>query len=146
MAETRPYGATLRWTDGLQFVATSGASNHAIVLDGNPEVGGADTGMRPMEALLCALGGCTGMDVISVLRKKRLNVTAFEVRVSGERAEEHPRRYTHITLEFVVTGRDIPATAVERAIELSQTKYCGATASLNAQVDYTYRIVEPGDA
>ncbi|MGI6379171.1 MAG: OsmC family protein [Anaerolineae bacterium] len=142
MAEQRPYGATLRWTEGMQFVATAGGSNHAIVLDGNPEVGGADTGMRPMEALLCALGSCTAMDVISVLQKKRLDVRAFEVRLAGQRAEEHPKRYTHITLTFVVTGHGIPESAVERAIELSQTKYCGATASLNAEIDYTYEVRE----
>jgi len=142
MAEQGPYGATLRWTEGMQFVATASASNHAIVLDGNPEVGGADTGMRPIEALLCALGSCTAMDVISVLQKKRLDVRAFEVLVNGQRAEEHPRRYTQITLTFVVTGHKIPEAAVERAIELSQTKYCGATASLNAEIAYTYEIRE----
>jgi len=142
MAEKRPYGATLKWTNGLQFVATAGVSNHAIVLDGSPKVGGADTGMRPMEALLVALGGCTGMDVISILQKKRVAVTGFEVRLSGDRAEEYPKRYERIKLEFVVMGRDIPEAAVKRAIELSQTKYCGATASLNADVSYTYRIVE----
>jgi putative redox protein len=142
MAEQSPYGATLRWTEGLQFVATASGSNHAIVLDGNPEVGGADTGMRPMEALLCALGSCTAMDVVSVLQKKRLDVRAFEVRVAGQRAEEHPKRYTQITLTFLVTGHEIPAAAVERAIELSQTKYCGATASLNAEIGYTYEVRE----
>ena len=142
MAEQGPYGATLRWTEGMQFVATASASNHAIVLDGNPEVGGADTGMRPLEALLCALGSCTAMDVISVLQKKRLDVRAFEVLVNGQRAEEHPRRYTQITLTFVVTGHEIPEAAVERAIELSQTKYCGATASLNAEIAYNYEIRE----
>ena len=140
MAEPSPYGATLRWTEGLQFVATASGSNHAIVLDGSPEVGGADTGMRPMEALLCALGSCTAMDVISVLQKKRLDVRAFEVLVNGQRADEHPKRYTQITLTFVVTGHDIAEAAVERAIELSQIKYCGATASLNAEIDYTYEI------
>jgi len=69
-------------------------------------------------------------------------VRAFEVRLAGQRAEEHPKRYTHITLTFVVTGHGIPESAVERAIELSQTKYCGATASLNAEIDYTYEVRE----
>ncbi|MGC9361040.1 MAG: OsmC family protein [Anaerolineae bacterium] len=146
MAEKHPYDATLTWTSGLQFVGTAGGSKHAIVLDGSPDVGGADTGMRPMETLLLALGGCTGMDVISILQKKRVDVTGFEVHLNGERADEYPKRYERITLEFVVKGKDVSEAAVERAIELSQTKYCGATASLNADISYTYRIVDDGAA
>jgi putative redox protein len=146
MSEKHPYGAALTWTSGLQFVGTAGGSNHAIVIDGSPDVGGADTGMRPMETLLLGLGGCTGMDVISILQKKRVNVTGFEVRLNGERAKEYPKRYERITLEFVIKGRNVSEEAVKRAIELSQTKYCGATASLNADISYTYRIVENDEA
>ena len=93
-----------------------------------------------MEALLISLAGCTGMDVISVLQKKRQRVTGFSVQVQGFRAEEHPRRYERIELEFVVRGWNVSDAAVARAIELSQTKYCGVTASLNCDITYTYRI------
>ena len=93
-----------------------------------------------MEALLISLASCTGMDVISVLRKKRQKVTRFRVLVMGQRADEHPRRYTHIDLEFVVRGHDVSEQAVARSIELSQTKYCGVTATLNCGVAYVYTI------
>jgi len=136
------YSAQVTWVEGLQFVARAEASGHAIVLDGAAEHGGLESGARPMEALLLSLGGCTGMDVISVLLKKRQHVTGFRVNVKGIRAEEHPRRYVRIELEFVVRGRGVAAQAVERAIELSQTKYCGVTASLNSEIVHTYRIEE----
>jgi putative redox protein len=128
------------WTAGLQFVGHAEGSGAAIVLDGSAEYGGIGSGMQPIEALLVSLVGCTGMDVISVLRKKRQRVTSFQVRASGTRADEHPKRYTHIDLEFVVRGHEVSEAAVSRAIELSQTKYCGVTASLNCDVAYSYRI------
>ncbi len=136
------YTGQVTWVEGLQFVARAGASGHAIVLDGVAEHGGLESGTRPMEALLLSLGGCTGMDVISVLLKKRQQVTGFRVNVKGIRAEEHPRRYVRIELEYVVRGRNVSPQAVERAIELSQTKYCGVTASLNSEIVHAYRIEE----
>jgi putative redox protein len=93
-----------------------------------------------MEALLLSLAGCTGMDVISILQKKRQRVTDFRVNVRGERAPEYPRRFVRIELEFVVRGWNISEEAVRRAIELSSTKYCGVTASLNAEVVRSQRI------
>jgi putative redox protein len=95
-----------------------------------------------MEALLLSLAGCTGMDVVSVLRKKRQHVTGFYVRVSGTRATEHPKRYVRIKLEYVVRGHDVSEHAVARAIELSQSKYCGVTASLNSEIVTSFRIEE----
>jgi len=128
------------WVHGLQFVSQGKTSNAAIVLDGAPEAGGGGTGLRPMEALLVSLSGCTGMDVISVLQKKRQQVSGLWINVRGLRAEEHPKRFVRIEIEFVVRGRDVSPEAVARAIELSQTKYCSVAASLNAEIVHTYRI------
>ncbi len=93
-----------------------------------------------MELLLLALGGCTGMDVISILRKKRQDISGLEIRVRGIRAPEHPRRYEEIEVEFVVRGRNVSEAAVARSIELSHGKYCGVTATLDAPVRTSYRI------
>jgi putative redox protein len=132
----------LRWTDGLQFVGRAGdeQTSHgpAVVLDSHD--GGS--GASPMDLLLIGLGGCTAMDVISILKKKRVYVTGFEINVSGERAEEHPKRYTDIHIEYVVYGKGIKPRDVERSIELSEEKYCSARASLNANLTSSYLIVE----
>jgi putative redox protein len=140
MAEISIVKTDLTWVAGMQFVAHAAGSNVAIVLDGGLENGVGGTGVRPMEALLLSLAGCTGMDVISILRKKQQRVTAFRVNVNGERAPEPPQRYTRIHLEYVVRGWDVAEAAVVRSIELSQTKYCSVSASLNAEIDYTYRV------
>lgn len=104
----------------------------------------SEGGPRPMELLLIGLAGCTGMDVVSILQKKRQSFTGLQVQVTAERAEEHPRVYTQIHLEYVVTGEGVDPKAVERAIELSDTKYCSASAMLRqaAEITTSYRIVE----
>jgi putative redox protein len=130
--------AELTWTEGLQFVARAG-HGPAVVLD-NPEGG---SGASPMELLLMAIAGCTAMDVISILDKKRMAVSGFKVNISGSRADEHPRRYTQIHIEYVVYGRGINPEGVQRAIELSENKYCSATASLNADITNSFRIEAP---
>ncbi len=142
MAKKMVNKARLTWIEGLQFVGRAENSGAAMVLDGDPEHGGLGSAVRPTEALLFALQGCMAMDVISVLQKKRQRVTAFHVKAQGARAEEHPRRYETINLEFVVRGWDVSEQAVARAIELSYTKYCSVRASLNAEISYTYRIEE----
>ncbi len=114
----------------MSFEGT-GPSGLTLPMDTSSQFGGDDNGFRPMELLLIGLAGCTGMDVISILKKKRQDVTAFEVRVQGERAEDHPKVFTHIVVEYVVTGRDLDPVAVERAVELSSTKYCSAEAMLD---------------
>jgi len=100
-----------------------------------------------MELVLMALAGCTGMDVISILRKKRQDVTGYEINVRGVRAETHPMVYTHITVEHVVTGHRVDPAAVARAVELSETKYCSVSGMLRkaAQIESTYRVVEAGE-
>lgn len=130
-------------TGDMAFSAQAG-SGHTVLLDAAEHGGGHDQGFRPMEMLLVGLSGCTGMDVISILRKKRQDVTRYEVRVRGERAEDHPMVFTDITVEHIVTGHNIDPQAVARAIELSETKYCGAGATLGktAHLKHTFRIVE----
>jgi putative redox protein len=135
--------AKVKYVDGLQFVGEA-SSGHAIVMDGDPEVGGSDTGMRPMELLLVALGGCSGMDVISILRKKKQKVTSLEMEVKGKKAEKYPKKYTDIEIQFVVKGKDISEDAVKRAVELSMEKYCSVKATLEgtAKIDFSYKIVQ----
>ncbi len=135
--------ALVKLETGMQFDAESGSGHH-VTLDAAEHGGGHNAGFRPMELLLMGLGGCTGMDVISILRKKREPVTGYEVHVSGIRAEEHPMVFVEITVEHVVTGRHIQPEAVARAIQLSKERYCGAGAMLGkvAHLTHTFRIVE----
>jgi len=128
--------------EGMQFVARAEGSGGTIVMDGSPDFGGVSSAARPMEVLLMALAGCTGMDVISILRKKRQRVSRMRVVVHGQRAEEHPRRYERIELEFIVRGWAVDDAAVARSIELSREKYCGVTASLNSEVVTSFRVEE----
>jgi putative redox protein len=137
--------ASVDLLDGMAFRATSG-TQHELIMDAAPEVGGSDGGPRPMEMLLIGLGGCTGMDVISILRKMHQDVTGYQIRVRGDRAVDHPRIFTAIGVEHVVRGRGLSAEAVRRAVELSATRYCSAAAMLGrvARIEETYRIVDDG--
>ena len=129
--------AQLKWIDGMQFIARAG-DGPAVVIDDPESKGGAS----PMQLVLIGIAGCTAVDVILIMQKKRAAVTDFQVSISGERAAEHPKRYTNIQIEYVLHGRDINPKAVEQAIELSETKYCSAMASLNARFTSSYRIVD----
>lgn len=135
--------AKITYVKGLQFVGDS-SSGHAVVMDGEPSVGGHNTGPRPMELLLLGAGGCSGMDVISILKKKRQEVTGLEIRVKGKKAEDYPKKFTHITLEFIVKGRNISEEAVEKAIELSMNKYCSVKATLGgaAKIGFSCKIIQ----
>jgi len=124
--------------DGMVFDAVTN-SGHTLTLDAGPEVGGADQGATPMELLLLGLGGCTGMDVISLLRKMRQAVTAYHVELFAARADEHPKVMTDITVTHVVTGRSLDPAKVRRAVELSATRYCPASAMLGAAAPITHR-------
>jgi len=134
--------ATVRWTEGMQFVGQGAKSGQTNVMDAAPEAGGQNTGPRPMEVLLFGLGGCTGMDVVSILRKKRQPFTGLEIKISGERAPEHPKRFTAIHMEYVVYGKGLDPKAVEESIRLSQEKYCSAKASFNCPITSSYHIIE----
>jgi putative redox protein len=137
--------AQVTWVGpGLRLVG-EGGHGPAIVLDHVlPDEERQEGGPRPMELLLIGLAGCTSMDVISVLQKKRQPITGLEAKVSAERVEEHPKVYTTIHVEYVVKGKGVKPEAVERAIELSETKYCSAMAMLRqtAEITTSYRIVE----
>jgi putative redox protein len=141
MIEIMTAQATLEMS--MRFDAVSGSGHH-VTLDAAEHSGGQNAGFRPMELLLVGLAGCTGMDVISVLRKKREPVTAYEVHVRGMRAEDHPMVFVEITVEHIVTGHQIQPEAVARAIALSEGRYCGAGAMLGkvAHLTHVYRIVE----
>ena len=129
--------ATVRWTSGMQFRGT-GAAGAAITMDARPEQGGRDTGPSPMETVLLALGGCTGMDVVSILQKMRAPLEGLEVRITADRAEEHPKVFTRIALEYVFTGTGLKPEQLTRAVELSQTRYCSVSAMLRRVTDFTY--------
>ena len=133
----------LKQIKGLSLAAR-GESNHWVTMDGPEKLGGSDAGVRPKELLLMSLAGCTGSDVVSILQKKRVNLTDFEINITAQQAEEHPKVFTDIDLEYVFYGRDIKEKDVERAIELSTNTYCGVSAMLKKAINikHTYRIVE----
>jgi putative redox protein len=135
--------AKVTYVDGMRFVGEA-SSGHSVVMDGDLQFGGKNTAARPTELLLIGLGGCSGMDVISVLKKKKQDVRNLEMNIQGERATEHPQKFTDITIEFVVTGRNISEDAVKRAVDLSMEKYCSVKATLEgvARIHFSYRVVE----
>ncbi|MGE5399440.1 MAG: OsmC family protein [Ignavibacteriales bacterium] len=133
--------AYIKQVSGITFLGKTD-SNHWVAIDGPEELGGSNAGIRPKELLLLGLGGCTGSDVVSILKKKRLSVDDFEMNISADVADEHPQVFTKIHIEFVFYGENIPSKDVERAIELSQTKYCSVTKMLEKAmpITYSYRI------
>jgi putative redox protein len=135
--------ATVTFTGGMQFVA-SADSGHAVVMDADAASGGNNTGARPMELLLMGIGGCSGMDIVSILRKKKQHVTGLEAHVSGIMADDYPHKYTEITIEYIVRGKGLSEEAVKRAVQLSMDKYCSVKATLegSAAVNFSYRIIE----
>lgn len=133
----------IKWVEGLQFIGES-ESGHKIVMDSDIESGGTNKGMKPTELLLIALGGCSGMDVISLLQKKRQQIKGLEINVKGDKAENYPKKFTNIEIEYVVSGVNISEEAVARSIELSMEKYCSVKASLEgvSKITSTYRIIQ----
>jgi len=122
--------ATVVWKKGLSFDGTGHTSGFSLPLGADPSAGGENDGFCPTELLLVGLAGCTAMDVISILSKKRQNVTGFEVKAHGERAAQDPKRFTSFFVEYVVKGKGIDPAAAERAVELSEDKYCSVMATL----------------
>ena len=133
----------IKWLDHMSFVGESG-SGHSLVMDGAPDSGGRDLGVRPMEMLLLGLGGCTAFDVISILQKSRQKISDCEVEIEAERATEIPKVFTHIHLHFIVSGRGLDETKVSRAVTLSADKYCSASRMLEktATITHDIKIVE----
>ena len=136
--------ATVTWKSGMSFSAVGSGTEYTIALSSRPAMGQPAEGASPMELILEGLAGCTAMDVLSILQKKRQDVTAFEIRVHAERADEHPRVFKHIKLEYIVTGHNVQKDAVKRSIELSLEKYCSVHAMISkaVPVEHTFRIVE----
>jgi len=130
----------VKWIDGMRFVATD-SSGHSIVMDTSKKSGGEGSGFSPMQLLLVALGGCTGMDVVHIMRKQRQQVDALELLVSGKRVEEQPRVYNNINVEYRIKGKAIRETAVQRAIKLSEDKYCSVRATLSGEAKVTSNYV-----
>jgi len=131
--------ANIKWTENMSFSGIS-VSGQEIKMDASVEVGGNNSGARPMELLLYGLAGCTGIDIVSILNKMRLNFTSFEMNVKGDRAEDHPKRYTHIHIHYEFEGEELPEHKIVRAIQLSKDKYCSVTHSLNAEITASYSI------
>ena len=127
----------------MSFVGESD-SGHSVVMDGSPDIGGRDLGVRPMEMLLLGLGGCTAIDVVSILKKSRQELVDCEVYIDAERAGEVPKVFTRIHLHFVVGGKRLDATKVSRAVDLSADKYCSASRMLEktATITHDYEIVD----
>ncbi len=137
--------ATVRWTglSGMSFLAETG-SGHAVLMDGAPDGGGRNLAPRPMEMVLLGTGGCSAYDVVLILRKGKQDVRGCEVKLSAERAATEPKVFTKINFHFIVTGRNLKANLVERAIALSHEKYCSASIMLakTAEITHSYEIIE----
>ena len=127
--------ANITWVEDMQFVG-QGETGHAIVMDSSEEVGGHNTGARPMEVLLMGVLGCTAMDVMSILKKKRQPIKGLKIFATGDRAAEHPKYYTKIHLEYVAYG-DVELEALERSAQLSEEKYCSAIATVRGKAEIT---------
>lgn len=134
---------SVKWVQDMMFLGESG-SGHTVVMDGPPEAGGRNIGIRPMEMLLLGTGGCTSFDVMSILKKSRQAVTDCVAEVTAERAETAPKVFTKIHIHFVVTGKGLAEKSVARAVSLTAEKYCSASIMLAqvAEVTHDFEIVE----
>ena len=133
--------ARAKFIEGMAFHGEAG-SGHSLIMDGSPEYGGRNAGFRPMELLLVGMAGCTAFDVVHILRKGREDVADCVVEVSAERANEDPKVFTKIHLDYLVKGKNLADAKVKRAIELSKEKYCSASIMLgkDAEVTYAYKV------
>jgi putative redox protein len=129
---------SVKWNGDMAFSGVA-PSGHEIKMDAAAEVGGQNTGPRPTELLLNAVAGCTGIDIISILKKMRLDVTGFHMDVKGDRADDHPKKFTHIHVHYALEG-DLPEEKVVRAIKLSKDTYCSVSHSLSAELTVSYSI------
>ena len=129
--------ATIKWLDNVSFVGETETS-HAIVMDGAPDAGGRNIGPRPMEVVLIGTGGCTAFDVVHILKRARQAVSDCVVELEAERADTDPKVFTKIHMHFIVTGKDLKAEQVARAIKLSAEKYCSASIMLSKTADITH--------
>ena len=133
----------IEWKNGMSFLGESG-SGHSVLMDGPPETGGKNLGPRPMEMLLMGTGGCAAFDVVLILKKSRQDISDCVVEIEAERALEEPKVFTRIHFHFILTGKQLKAEQVERAIKLSAEKYCSASIMLGktAELTHDFKIVE----
>ncbi|HLW06009.1 MAG TPA: OsmC family protein [Marinilabiliaceae bacterium] len=133
---------SIKWQGEMSF--ESEINGHKIILDASPEVGGKDKGPRPKPFVLLALAGCTGMDVVSMLKKMRVEYEGLEIKVEGELAEDHPKTFTSMKVVFEFKGKDLPMDKIEKAVALSDEKYCGVSALYKKAIPLTteIRVVE----
>ncbi len=133
----------IKWKEGVSFIAESG-SGHTVLMDGPPEAGGRNLGPRPMEMLLMGTGGCAAVDVVLILKKARQDISDCVVEIEAERASQEPKVFTRIHFHFILTGKNLSSSHVERAIKLSAEKYCSASIMLGktAVLTHDFEIVE----
>jgi putative redox protein len=132
--------ARIAWVENALFVAESG-SGHTVTMDGSPDVGGRNLGARPMEMVLLGMGGCTAIDVVSMLRKQRQDIRDVAVELVAERADDHPKVFTDVKLVYRIRGKNLNRALVERAVSLSDEKYCSATAMVRKSAVVSHEIV-----
>ncbi|MCK4465151.1 MAG: OsmC family protein [Bacteroidales bacterium] len=126
------------WIKNMAFEAELGG--HKIIIDADTEEGGDNLGTKPKPLMLVALAGCTGMDVVSLMRKMRVNFDKFNIRVDADLTEEHPKHYIRMHIIYEVFGKDLPYDKIQRAVELSQDKYCGVSTTYRDVLELTYKI------
>jgi len=130
---------SIKWTEEMSFVAD--VNGHKITIDATENVGGKDRGPRPKPMMLLALGGCTGMDVVSILKKMRVELDSFDVDVEASVTDVHPKYYDHFTIVYTFKGKDLPMDKLEKAVNLSQERYCGVSEMLRKSSTLDHKIV-----
>ncbi len=136
--------ATIKWVDGVMFVGETG-SGHAVVMDGPPDHGGRNMGPRPMEMILIGLGGCSSFDVVQILQKGRNDIVSCVTEIAAERVDAVPSVFSKIHLHFIVSGKGLKESAVERAVKLSAEKYCSASIMLGkagVEITHDFEVIE----
>jgi putative redox protein len=132
---------TTKWIDNMAFEAV--VNGHKIILDADEKVGGQNRGPRPKPLLLIALAGCTGMDVVSILKKMRVEIKSFDINVEGDITEEHPKHYTKMHIIYSFSGTNLPLDKIEQAVKLSEEKYCGVRASYKGiEISSEIKLIE----
>ena len=126
------------WLSNMAF--ETNINGHSLIMDANPEVGGENKGPRPKPLMLAALGGCTGMDVVSLLKKMRIEISDFKIFIDGEVTDEHPKQFNQIHLIYQFTGKDLPLDKIEHIVRLSQDKYCGVSATYKKAMDVSWEV------
>lgn len=131
--------ATVKWQNKMEFLGEL-TSGHTVVMDAGLENGGENKGARPTELLLSGVGGCSGIDMVSILEKMRQEISSLTIHVDGTRAEEYPKRFTKVLVHFQLTGPNLDPEKVKKAAQMSMEKYCSVALSLNAQITYTVEV------